>query len=263
MSDLRTVCADLAAEHEALDEVVESLSDEQWLLATSSPGWAIVDQVGHLRYFDGTAALAVSDPDAFRASFDALVAAAGGAGIDDFTLGDFRRAGASERVTLWRENRSRLLAAANSLTEGQRVPWYGPSMGAASFITARLMETWAHGQDIVDALGVSRVATDRLRHIAQLGVITRAWSYRVRGEDVPEGDVRVTLRAPSGADWTWGSDCADDEITGSAEDFCLVVTQRRHVDDTDLQAGALGRHWLERAQAFAGGPTTGPAPRGR
>ena len=136
-------------------------------------------------------------------------------------------------------------------------------MSAKSFLTARLMEVWAHGQDIVDAVGTTRQPTDRLRHIAQLGVITRSWSYTVRGEQPPSTDVRVVLVAPSGDEWTWGSDEALDRITGSAEDFCLVVTQRRHVADTELVVnGDAATEWMSKAQAFAGGPTNGPAPRG-
>jgi uncharacterized protein (TIGR03084 family) len=139
-------------------------------------------------------------------------------------------------------------------------------MGAKSFLTARLMETWAHGQDIVDAVGdaieVRRPPTDRLRHIAQLGFITRSWSYVNRGLAAPESPVFVELVAPSGATWTWGPDDANDRVSGGAEDFCLVVTQRRHVDDTALQVeGASAREWLMFAQAFAGPPTDGPAAR--
>jgi uncharacterized protein (TIGR03084 family) len=135
-------------------------------------------------------------------------------------------------------------------------------MGAKSFVTARLMETWAHGQDVADALGAERPATDRLRHIAQLGVITRGWTYVNRGVEPPAGDVRVELAAPSGEVWTWGPEDAAGRVTGPALDFCLVVTQRRHVDDTVLLVeGAVARDWLEKAQAFAGPPTDGPQAR--
>lgn len=135
-------------------------------------------------------------------------------------------------------------------------------MGAKSFLTARLMEVWAHGVDVVEAVGAVRQPTDRLRHIAQLGVITRGWSYSVRGEQAPPGTIRVVLVGPSGDTWTWGPEDADDTVSGSAEDFCLVVTQRRHLDDTAVVAGELGRHWLLRAQAFAGPPSDVPGPRG-
>ena len=135
-------------------------------------------------------------------------------------------------------------------------------MGAKSFVTARLMETWAHGQDIVDAVGAERPATDRLRHVAQIGFITRGWSYVNRGLVPPDAPVFVELTAPSGATWTWGPDDATDRVTGPAEDFCLVVTQRRHVDDTVLHVdGDAAREWLLYAQAFAGPPTDGPVPR--
>jgi uncharacterized protein (TIGR03084 family) len=135
-------------------------------------------------------------------------------------------------------------------------------MSKRSFLTARLMEAWAHGQDVVDAVGAERPPTDRLRHVAQLGVITRGWSYRNRGLEPPAGDVRVELSAPSGDMWTWGDADVEDSVTGPAEDLCLVVTQRRHVDDTRLAVrGPLAREWMECAQAFAGPATNGPAAR--
>jgi uncharacterized protein (TIGR03084 family) len=123
------------------------------------------------------------------------------------------------------------------------------------------MEAWAHGTDVADALGVERPATDRLRHVAQLGFITRSWSYKVRGEKPPVGTVRLELSGPKDEVWTWGDADATDTIRGSAQEFCLVVTQRRHVDDTSLETGELGRHWMLRAQAFAGTASTGPEPR--
>jgi uncharacterized protein (TIGR03084 family) len=260
MSDIDQLRADLAAEQAALDAVIEPLREDQWRTPTPSPGWSVQDQVGHLTFFDGTAALAVSDPEGFAAGVAALIEAAGTVGVDEFTLGNFRRMAPPEVLELWRMNRRRLDEAASRLPEDARVPWYGPSMGARSFLTARLMEVWAHGTDIVDAVGGDRPATDRLRHIAQLGYITRGWSYRVRGLEVPEGEVRVVLSSPSGATWTFGPEPAAESATGSAEDFCLVVTQRRHLDDTDLVVTPLARDWLLRAQAFAGGPSEPPAP---
>ncbi len=132
------------------------------------------------------------------------------------------------------------------------------------------MEVWAHGHDIIDALddaGVShtgRDATDRLRHIAHLGVVTRKWSYTVRGAEAPAADVRVELSAPGGGTWTWGPEDASQLVRGPAFDFCEVVTQRRNVADTDLEVtGESARDWMTVAQAFAGGPTSGPPPRGR
>jgi uncharacterized protein (TIGR03084 family) len=259
---LRELLEDLAAEQAALDEIVSRLTDEQWVATTPSPGWTVADQIAHLTYFDGTAALAITDPDRFVEVRDALYgsAASGGAGADDLTLGAYRSLPPAEELASWRGNRERLQEAGATLADGDRVIWYGPSMSAKSFLTARLMECWAHGQDVADAVGAERPAGDRLRHIAQLGFITRGWSYVNRGEEPPAGTVRLELVSPAGETWTWGPEDADDVVRGPAEDFCLVVTQRRHVDDTRLVCGDLGRHWLLRAQAFAGGPTDGPAP---
>jgi uncharacterized protein (TIGR03084 family) len=260
--DVQGILADLEAEQAALGDVVSSLPPERWAEPTPSPGWTVADQIGHLTYFDGTAALAIENPDAFVAARDALLAAAlSGEGGDDLTLGEFGQMTPIGRLAAWRANRSRLAAAGATLGEDARVVWYGPSMSGKSFLTARLMECWAHGQDVVDAVGASRPATDRLRHIAQLGFITRGWTYANRKETPPEGTVRLELTAPSGELWTWGPEEADDVVRGTALDFCLVVTQRRHLDDTGLTCGELARHWLLRAQAFAGGPTDGPAPR--
>jgi uncharacterized protein (TIGR03084 family) len=253
------VLQDLIEEQEALDAVVAPLSAEQWQRETSSPRWSVGDQVGHLTYFDGTAALAINDPEAFRAHRDELVRSLSQNGGDDATLGPSRAMSPPELLAAWRQNRETLAAAATTLTDDARVEWYGPSMSAKSFLTARLMETWAHGQDVVDAVGATRAPTDRLRHIAQLGVITHRWSYVNRGLPVPAEEVRVELTGPSGATWTWGQNDAAASIVGAAEEFCLVVTQRRHVDDTTLVVrGDAARDWMLNAQAFAGPPTEGP-----
>lgn len=259
VSDVR---ADLLAEQEALDDVVAGIDDPAWATPTASPRWSVADQIGHLTFFDGTAAMAIDDPQAFADHLSAMLGTVAGSPeeMDDATLSDFRAMSPPELLAAWHSNRSSLANASATLAEDARIPWYGPSMGAKSFLTARLMETWAHGQDIVDALGADRPATDRLQHIAQLGFITRGWSYANRGRDAPSTPVSVVLSGPSGGQWVFGPDDADERIEGSAEDFCLVVTQRRNVDDTALEiTGSAAREWMEIAQAFAGGATDGPA----
>ena len=263
---LADLLQDLLDEQASLDEVVASLDDEDWDRPTPSPRWSVTDQIGHLCYFDRSAALAVRDPEAFSAEAHRLMEAslASETSGDDFTLGDFRRLRPADRLERWRQGRSELADVVGTLGERDRVSWYGPSMGAKSFVTARLMEAWAHGTDVCDTVGAHREPTHRLRHVAQLGCITRAWTYVNRGRPAPDTDVRVELAAPSGETWTWGdADAArDNAVTGPALDFCLVVTQRRHVNDTGLEVtGEHAADWLSKAQAFAGPATDGPAPR--
>jgi uncharacterized protein (TIGR03084 family) len=251
------ICDDLAAEHAALDAIVAPLSEADWKRATPAVGWTVQDEIGHLAYFDGTATLALVDPGAFSASVEALLAHLGDG---DHTLREARALRGGELLERWRAGRVTLLDELRRTDPKARVPWYGPPMSAVSFATARLMETWAHGQDVVDALGTTRVPTDRLRHVAHIGVRARPFSYVTNGRQMPEGDVRVELRAPSGDMWTW-NESSTDRVTGEALDFCLVVTQRRHVDDTDLVVdGPLAVDWISIAQAFAGPPGDGREP---
>jgi uncharacterized protein (TIGR03084 family) len=247
---------DLLAEQLALNEVVRDISQEQWHRATPSPGWSVADQIAHLAFFDEAAASALTDVERFRAERGVLFANAGD--MDEFTLAPLRQLPTHELLERWRLARLALHDASEGLADDARVEWFGPSMGAKSFLSARLMETWAHGTDVVDALHATRPPTDRLVHVVQLGYNTRRWSYQVRGDAAPEGEVRLELTSPSGESWTWGPDAADDTVRGLAEEFCLVVTQRRRLEDTSLAAGELGTHWLQRAQAFAGAATSGP-----
>jgi uncharacterized protein (TIGR03084 family) len=252
---------DLAAEHADLDALVADLDEAAFDTPTPAEGWRVRDQLSHLAWFDREAVRAALDPESFLATLPEAVA------DDAFTeraVVEGRALSAAALLAWWREARAELLDGLGRLDPSTRVPWYGPPMSAASFTTARLMETWAHGQDVADALAVERTPTDRLRHVAFIGVRALPNSYRVRDLPVPEAPVRVELVAPSGEAWTWGDEGVADVVRGPALDFCLVVTQRRHVDDTDLVAeGPVATEWLRVAQAFAGPAGPGRAPRGR
>ena len=252
--DLVSLCADLEDEHAELDAIVAGLDEASWDQPTPAEGWSIRDQISHLAFFDRAGTLAITDPDAFNESLNALLADI--VGFMDAPLIEGRTLTTDEVLDGWREARATMLAAFEAADPSGRVPWYGPPMSPASFISARLMETWAHGQDVVDTLNIRRTPTDRLKHVAFLGVRTRGFAYANRGLSSPEKDVRVELTGPSGDGWTWGS--GDDLISGSAEDFCLVVTQRRHLADSDLNVeGPLAKEWMEIAQCFAGPPGPG------
>ncbi len=256
--DVSEVRSDLLAEQDALDALVANLSPEQWAAETASPRWDVADQIGHLCYFDDTAALAITDPERFQAHAAEMMKP-DPSGDPDPTLASFRALDQDEQMEAWRGCRTILAEASAKLKNEDRVIWYGPSMGSKSFLTARLMECWAHGQDVVDTLGLERESTDRLRHITQLGFITRGWSYINRKLEVPDEPIRVELAAPSGDTWRFGPDDAAQSVVGTAEDFCLVTTQRRHFTNTALEVtGDLAHEWMNQAQAFAGPPTDGP-----
>lgn len=258
MADLAATIRDLAEEHSSLDAVVASLREDTWDKPTPSAPWSIRDQISHLAFFDEQARLAATDPDAFVAGLAEIAK-----DVDGFVNGSLERGRAltpSDVLEWWRAERGRMIAAFEELDPSLRVPWYGPPMNPVSFVTARLMETWAHGQDVVDALGIERSPTARLRHVCHIGVRARPFSYMTRGLTVPDEEVGVVLRGPQGQAWKW-NDEAQQRITGSALGFALVVTQRRHPEDIDLVAqGPLAEEWLGIAQAFAGPPGEGRAP---
>jgi uncharacterized protein (TIGR03084 family) len=250
----RALLADLEAEHVDLDAVVASLSEAQWSVPTPAEDWSVRDSILHLALTDDIAALAVADPVSFERYRQQRRT-----GGDPFAA--HRDLAGDQVLDLWRANRARLLAALGSVDSRVRITWFGPPMSAMSHATARLMETWAHGQDVLDALGLARIPTLRLRHIAHLGVRTRAYSYQQHGLEPPTTDVHVALNAPDGGSWTWGDPAAPDRVSGAAVDFCLVVVQRRHLDDTHLVAeGPHAREWLLLAQAFAGKAGAGRRP---
>ncbi|MFE3853836.1 TIGR03084 family metal-binding protein [Streptomyces griseorubiginosus] len=261
MADPTPVIDDLCAESEELDRLVAELTAEQWTLATPAPGWSVAHQIAHLAWTDHSSLLAVTDPKAFSREVEKALAAPG----------DFVDNGAEEGagkpparlLAYWRAGREDLAEALRAAPEGARFPWYGPPMSTASMATARLMETWAHGLDVADALGVTREPTDRIRHIVRLGVRTRDFSFGVHGLTPPFEEFRIELVSPSGESWTYGPEDATDRVTGPALDLCLLVTQRAHRADLDLTAvGEDADRWLDIAQAFAGPPGKGRAPKG-
>jgi uncharacterized protein (TIGR03084 family) len=258
---LQGVIEDLAAEHLALDGVLAQMPDAEWELPTHAPSWLVRDQVTHLAHFDETARLAIVDRDRFRADAESARTGDSPAGYERRYLARGRAMSPAALRARWRQASADLATASRALDSKARLPWYGPDMSALSFVTARLMETWSHGLDIVDVVGIERPDTDRLRHVVFLGVRTRAFSYVNRGLPPDTTPVYVSLTAPSGAIWTFGEPETENWITGAARDFCRVVTQRRHVADTDLTVvGVAAEEWMQLAQAFAGPPGRGRKP---
>lgn len=251
--DIEELANDFAAERRDLLALLDG-REPIWDEPTPAAGWSILDQLIHLAWFDDATRQAITDPAAFRAQDPDLVG-----DIDRFVeqvrVTHHDRPGAD--VVVWLEQSGdALCAAAIAADPSQRFPWYGPDMTLASLLTARIMETWAHGQDIADALHVDRDPSPRLPHVAFLGAKALPYSFLAHGRPAPEVPVRIEAGG-----WTFGPDDASDIVRGPLVDFCLVVTQRRHVADTALTAeGPVASEWITIAQAFAGPPGAGRTP---
>ncbi|MEY9940149.1 TIGR03084 family metal-binding protein [Streptacidiphilus sp. MAP5-3] len=258
MADPRPILADLDTESRRIDAVV---ADEKtdWATSTPAEGWTVAHQIAHLAWTDAKALVAVRTPEAFAE--ERVRALQAGDAYVDACAREWAARPRERLLAQWRAGREELSRALSDAAPELRLPWYGPPMSVASMATARLMETWAHGQDVHDALGLVREPTDGLRHIARLGVRTRDFAFAVHGLTPPAAEFRVELRAPGGQGgsvWGYGPEGADQRVSGSALDFCLLVTQRRALADTDLQAvGPDAATWLRIAQAFAGPPGVG------
>ncbi|MEU3573377.1 TIGR03084 family metal-binding protein [Kitasatospora sp. NPDC036755] len=260
---LQGLLADLRDESADLDALVAELPADGWARPTPAEGWTVAHQIAHLAWTDDWTALAAHDPEGFRASLGGHFTELLAAGADPVEEGARTGAAAEPAALLarWRAGRAEVRAALGTAPADLRLPWFGPPMKPASMATARLMETWAHGQDVADALGATREPTDRLRHIAHLGLRTLGFAFTLHGLPAPEHPVRLELTAPDGTPWPIGPAGAQDVVAGPALDFCLLVTQRRHRDDLALTAtGPVATAWLPIAQAFAGAPGKGRRP---
>jgi len=245
---------------DALYALLTSLSDTDFQQETGFKSWTFDMILRHLYVWNGAAALSLmGNEEAFSAFFAKV-----GASLQTGSLPDFEReylGGLSGQKLLdnWRNDYPKIADAFAEVDPKMRVPWAGPSMSARSSVTARQMETWAHGQAIYDALGVERINSDGIKNIVILGVNTFGWTFKNRGEDVPAMPY-LTLASPSGEVWNFGDQSDTDYITGKAEEFCQVVTQVRNIADTDLDVGGdVATRWMSIAQCFAGRPETPPS----
>ena len=259
------ICADLRAEYEELDALVSSFSEQEWQQTTPFYSWSIYDEIAHLCYSDSNTLLAMEDAEVFEVHAHKLAAwMEADKRLMEFSYADMGQPTITGLLTRWRKVREQLLQKAQAHSPKDRFPWYGPSMSTQSLLTARIMEVWAHGQDIYDTLKITRDISDRIRHIAHLGVLTYQWSFVTNQQEPPKESPYVELTAPSGEMWRWGDEGTEDYVKGPAVDFCLLVTRRRHLQDLALERrGMAAGAWLQIAQCFAGPPEPGPKPGGR
>ena len=253
----RDVISDLTAEAKEFEGLVAALDEAGWQAPTPAPGWTVAHQVAHLAFIFRLAGTAAADPELFTAmaaKASANFEAAVNAGLAEY-LGD----PVEVLLSRWRAERDTAIKALAAVPADQVVPWLVRPLPPAVLCCAGMMELFGHGQDIADALGVTRQHTDALWHVAWFTTLTWDFGYQSRGLTPPEVQFRYELTAPSGATWEFGPADAEQRITGPAVDFCLLATRRRHRDDLALQAvGADADTWLDIAQAYRG-----PAGEGR
>ncbi len=253
---------DFRDESDALAALLEPLPEDAFSRPTQFKTWTLNDVIGHLHFWNWAADLSLTDEAGFTAVMSE-VSEKQKAGhtlrqTETVFLGDLN---GHELLEAWRGFYGPMAERFAAADPKARLKWAGPDMSVRSSITARLMETWAHGQEVYDTLGIERVDADRIRNIAHLGLNTFGWTFMVRGLAVPEDKPYVRLTAPSGAIWEWNTPQADNMIEGSATEFCQVVTQVRNIADTSLAVtGDTARRWMAMAQCFAGPPEEPPAP---
>lgn len=248
-------------ESEALFGVVTTLDEATFNRPTGFKAWTINDILAHLHIWNWALEKAILEPPAFSAFLLQLKSGLKGASLRSLENDWVAPLGGHALADAWLSQARRSMAAVQSVDPGLRTPWFGPDMSARSNITARLMETWAHGQTVYDMLGLERGDSDRIKDVAFLGVNTFEWTFRVRKLQPPAVRPHVRLFAASGATWTWNSTSESDLVEGSAMEFCQVVTQVRNVADTRLRViGEVARLWMEHAQCFAGPAHPPPAP---
>ena len=253
----RDVIADFSADAAEFEGLVAGLDEAGWRTPTPAPRWTVTDQVAHLAFIFRLAGAAAGEPEVFKAM--AAQAAGDFEGAVNAALDAYRNDPPEVLLSRWRAERDTAIKALAAVPADQVVPWLVRPLPPAVLCCAGMMELFAHGQDVADALGVTRTRTDRLWHVAWFVTLTWDFGYQARGLTPPDVQFRYELTAPSGALWTFGPDDAAQRITGPAEDLCLLATRRRHRDDLAVHAvGADAEAWLDIAQAYRG-----PAGEGR
>ncbi len=251
-------------ESNALHELISPLSDADLELRTQFKHWTIGDIIGHLHLWNWAADTTLRDPDRFQVFLADVIAPVQQGKLHEFERKWLNGLRGGALRDAWRNQYRATARHFGQADPETRIAWAGPDMRVRTCISARLMETWAHGQAIYDLLGVSRTDTDRIDSIVSLGVKTFAWSFSNRDLPIPHAPPRLSLQAPSGAIWTFNEESSAGIIEGQATEFCQVVTQVRNVADTHLTIrGDVAERWMANAQCFAGPPESQPPPGSR
>lgn len=253
---------DFREECDVLAELLEPLAQDDWARATKFKSWSADDVLTHLHFFNVAADLSLTDVDAFDDLFAKLFKAMGeGTGGLAFSHAWLKGAKGRALYDLWRDFYPGMAERFAAADPEARLKWAGPDMSVRMSITARQMESWAHGQALFDLFAKPRRESDRIKNIAVLGVKTYGWTFANRKQEPPGPPPQVRLTAPSGAHWAFNEENAESLVEGDAVAFCQVVTQTRNIADTALKTtGEAATKWMAIAQCFAGPPEDPPAP---
>ncbi len=251
---------DFRAESHALATVLTPLNDADFDAVTQFKGWTVNDVLGHLHMFNVAADLTLKDGNLFTAFFAKIAEGLSqGKTLLETQYPFLDGLKGKALFEAWQQGAEQTADNYAQADPKARLKWAGPDMSARSSITARQMETWAHGHEVFDLLGVERVDSDRIKNIVHLGIGTFGWTFINRSLPVPDPAPWVHLDAPSGAVWDWNEQQSDNSVTGSAVEFAQVVAQVRNIADTSLVTrGEIAKDWMEVAQCFAGPPETPP-----
>ena len=219
---MREILADLVAEQQALDQMLQRAPERDWKKPTRAKGWTVQDTISHLAWSEDHAL------HALQGERKHLRAIAGSSSIEGFNqqgVDAGRGKRPQEVIEWWRFSRASVVDSLSRCGSTDRIPWMVGDMSARTFATFRLMETWAHGLDIRAALGREDEDTARLRHIAWLGWATLPYAFEQAKETYP-GPIRVELSGPGYARWVFGPQDSDQTIKGNAGDWCRLVVHR-------------------------------------
>ena len=214
---------DFLEESEVLAKAIAQLESADWEQPTKFKGWTINDVIVHLYFWNLAADMSLNDPDALMAMVTRLMPELPKGGLRGFENAEISLRGHA-LFEAWQAQYRDMAARWIDVDPKTRVKWVGPDMSVRSSITARQMETWAHGHEVFDLLGLQRQESDRIRNIVVLGVNTFGWSHKVHGLDVPEAMPHLRLTAPSGEIWEYGEADSGSSIVGQAVEFAQVVT---------------------------------------
>ena len=247
-------------ESDALYKLLINADKNSFKLKTQFKSWTINDVLYHLHVWNIAALLSLKNENEFKEfmqNFMEAIKSGNSAREYEKILSDNTEG--LDLLNLWKETYEKISNEFAKSDPKKRVKWAGPDMSVRSSITARHMETWAHGQEIFDQLGFERIDTDRIKNIVVIGVNTFGWTYINRNLSIPEKMPKLSLLSPSNELWEWNEDNEEDMISGSATEFSQVVTQVRNFNDTSLKvSGKIANEWMSIAQCFAGPPENPP-----